>query len=124
MYKTYIFLNIFQKLSSKIIDYLIKLKAINNVATDKTTSPDKKIISAIFSNRLLTVLSLLIEMKERIQLVMKITTARTANSSIKEPFARFNFFKEVKTIKHIPSKLADVLKICGDLFSDILVFFF
>ncbi|MBB4106126.1 hypothetical protein [Pedobacter zeae] len=55
---------------------------------------------------------------------MKNITAATANSSIREPSVSASFFKEVSTIKQIPNKFAEVLKICGDLFSAILIFFF
>ena len=98
------------------------LKAIKIVATNNTTRPERKTMSAIFSSFLLASLSLRMEMKERIQLVIKITTAKTANSSIKEPSVRFNFFSDVSTIKHIPNKLAEVLNMCGDLFSAIYSF--
>ncbi|WP_158544397.1 hypothetical protein [Pedobacter miscanthi] len=80
--------------------------------------------SAVFSNGWLEVFVLRIAIKDRIQLVMKNITAATANSSIREPSVSASFFKEVSTIKQIPSKFADVLKICGDLFSAILIFFF
>lgn len=93
--------------------------AINNI-----TNPDKNMKSAVFSNRWLEVFVLRIAIKDRIQLVMKNITAATANSSMREPSVSASFFKDVSTIKQIPSKFADVLKICGDLFSAILIFFF
>lgn len=97
----------------------MRLKAIKMVATNKTTKPDKNTKSAICSNRLLIDLSRRIAMKERMQLVIKSITAATANSSISDPSVRANFFKEVNTMKQIPSRFAEVLRICGDLFSAI-----
>ncbi|WP_293313060.1 hypothetical protein [Pedobacter sp. UBA5917] len=79
--------------------------------------------SAIFSSRWLEVFVLRMAIKDKIQLVIKNITAATANSSMREPSVRASFFKEVSTIKQIPNKFAEVLKICGDLFSAILIFF-
>ncbi|MCX3263407.1 hypothetical protein [Pedobacter agri] len=87
------------------------MKAIKIVATKRIINPDKNTKSAIFSSFWLLFLSLRMEMKDKIQLVIKHITAATANSSIRESSTRFSFFKDVSTMKHIPSKLADVLKI-------------
>jgi len=90
--------------------YFIKLNAIKIVATNNTTRPDRNTKSATFSNFWLSLLSRRMEIKERMQLVIKNITAATANSSISEPSVRLSFLKEVRTIKQIPSKLAEVLK--------------
>ncbi len=87
------------------------------------TRPDKKMKSATFSNLWLEVLTLRMAVKDKMQLVIKNITAATANSSISEPSVSASFFKEVSTMKQIPKRLAEVLKICGDLFSAILIFF-
>jgi hypothetical protein len=94
-----------------ILPYFIKLNAIKIVATNKITKPDKKTKSATFSSLWLAVFTLLIEIKDKMQLVIKNITAATANSSIKEPSVRASFFNEVSTTKQMPSKLAEVLKI-------------
>jgi len=93
------------------------------VATNNTTKPDKNTKSATFSSFWLSFLSLRMEMKDKMQLVMKNITAATANSSIRESSVRFSFFKEVSTMKQMPSKLADVLRMWGDLFSAIINLF-
>jgi hypothetical protein len=93
------------------------------VAMNNITKPDKKIKSAVFSNRWLEVFVFRMAIKDKIQLVIKNITAATANSSIKEPSVSASFFREVRTIKQIPNRFAEVLKICGDLFSAILIFF-
>ncbi|KQS40560.1 hypothetical protein ASG14_18885 [Pedobacter sp. Leaf194] len=103
--------------------YFIKLNAIKIVATKRTTKPDRNTKSATCSSFLLSWRSLRMEIKDRMQLVIKNITAATANSSIKEPSVRFSFLSEVSTIKQIPNKLADVLRICGDLFSGIVNLF-
>lgn len=78
------------------------------VARNKTIKPEMKIKSATFSNRSLLFSSFFIEIKDNIQLVINITTAAIANSSIKESLARFSFFNDVRTIKQIPKRFAEV----------------
>lgn len=89
------------------------------VATNKTTRPDRNTKSAIFSRRLLSLCSRRMAIKDNMQLVINSITATTANSSISEPSVRASFFNDVNTIKQMPSKLAEVLRMCGDLFSGI-----
>ncbi len=94
----------------KVFLYLIKLNAIKIVATNRITRPDRNTKSANFSSFWLSFLFLRIEINDKMQLVIKNITAATANSSIKDPSVRFNFLSEVSTMKQMPSRLADVLK--------------
>lgn len=59
----------------------------------------------------------LIAKNDNKQLIIKITIAKAAPSSIKVDSCNLATLTEVKTIKQKPNKLAEVFKICGDLFS-------
>lgn len=73
-------------------------------------SPSKKIISAIFSNCSPLRFSFLNDKNERTLLNMNKKIATAVNSSISVLPSRFNNFNEVSTIKQIPSKLEDVVR--------------
>lgn len=59
----------------------------------------------------------LIAKNDNKQLIIKITIAKAAPSSINVDSCNLATLTEVKTIKQKPNKLAEVFKICGDLFS-------
>ena len=89
---------------------------INIVVPKRQNKPTRKHISAIFSN-LSPILDLLrIAKKERILLIINKIIAAVVNSSTMVSDWSFNKRSEVRTIKQIPSKLDDVLRICGDVF--------
>jgi len=62
--------------------------------------------------------------KDRIQLAIKRMMAPRVISSIIVLEVWFNSFREVSTIKHIPSRLEEAFKMCGDfsLLSFIIIF--
>jgi hypothetical protein len=59
--------------------------------------------------------SVRMDWKERIQLAMSSTAATPVSSSNTLASVRSAIFKEVITMRQKPSKLLDVLRICGDL---------
>ena len=89
---------------------------INIVVMNKENSPHRKIISATFSrcSLFLSVL-LLIERKESTLLSINIKIANAVNSSMRVLPSRFNNFREVRTIKQIPNKLDEVVRMEEDL---------
>ena len=95
------------------------------VVIKRKNNPARKTKSAIFSYRSPGDFLLRIERKENRLLVMNITIAAVVSSSMKVFAVRFITFKEVSTIKQIPSNVADVFSICGDrsLFSAIADYF-
>lgn len=82
-----------------------------------TIKPAKNSTSANFSNLTDCAVSFRIARKENKQLLIKITMAKAAPSSIKEDSLRFDIFTDVNTMKQKPNKLAEVFNMCGDLFS-------
>lgn len=58
---------------------------------------------------------LLIDKKERKLLTINISMAIAVNSSIRVASALLLSLRDVNTIKHKPSNVADVLSMCGDL---------
>ena len=81
------------------------------VVRNRQLRPQRKRISAIFSqSRLLRKLPL-IDMKERIQLDIKKIVVPVVISSIKVASDNFNNFKEVSTTKQSPNKLEEALSI-------------
>ena len=100
-----------------INSYFITLNVINIVVPKRQSKPTRKHISATFSKRSLILLFLLrIAKKERILLIMNKIIAAVVNSSTMVSDWSFNKRSDVRTIKQIPSKLDDVLRICGDVF--------
>ncbi|MNJ98366.1 hypothetical protein D3C87_161310 [compost metagenome] len=95
------------------------LKVTIIVVKKRTSRPNRNIKSANFSKRSFRSLFFLIERKERMELVMNKIIARAVVSSINVLSCIFDTLMEVSTIKHSPSKVADVFSMCGDLFSSI-----
>ena len=81
----------------------------------RQTKPVKKIISATFSYWLPISELLRIERKDKILLHINRIVAIEVHSSINVVPLNFKTFKEVSTRKQIPSKLAEVFKMCGAL---------
>lgn len=54
--------------------------------------------------------------KEERQLLIKMMIASAAPSSIMDDWESLEILTDVSTIKQKPNKLAEVFKICGDLF--------
>jgi hypothetical protein len=105
--------------------YLMMLKVTIIVVKKRTMSPDKNKTSASFSNRLLVdSASFLMARKEKIQLLINSTMATAVVSSIILTSPILDTLMEVSTIKQRPSRLAEVLSMCGDLLSAILFLFF
>ena len=89
---------------------------MNIVVMNKEKSPHRKIISATFSRRSLFLsILLLMERNESRLLSINIKIAKAVNSSMSVLPSRFNSFKEVRTIKQIPNKLDDVVRMDVDL---------
>ena len=82
-----------------------------------TINPQRNKISAVLSNLFEFTFLLRMARKDNKQLLMKITIAKAAPSSINVDSCSLATLTEVKTIKQKPNKLAEVFKICGDLFS-------
>jgi hypothetical protein len=91
------------------------LKENNSVVTNKSEMPARNKKSAIGSNLLSIFIFPLIDKKERMQLDINSIIATVVNSSIKDFLEIFKTFKDVKTIKQIPSKFDEAFKIWGDL---------
>jgi len=85
------------------------------MVTKRQINPVKKIISATFSYLLLFSDLLRIERNDKILLVMKRMVATEVHSSINVVPLNFRTFNEVSTRKQIPSKFAEVFKMCGAL---------
>lgn len=85
------------------------------MVTKRQISPDRKIISAMLSYLADFSEVLRIERNDKILLLIKRIVATEVHSSIKVVPFNFNTFKEVSTKKQIPSKLAEVFKMCGAL---------
>ena len=86
------------------------------VVIKSTIRPKRNKISAIFSIFFERTVVLRIAKKDKIQLVIKMIIASAAPSSINEDSSSLEILTDVKTIKQKPNKLAEVFKICGDLF--------
>lgn len=86
------------------------------VVIKSTINPQRNKISAMRSNLFEFELFLMAKNDNK-QLLIKITIAKDAPSSIKVDSCNLATLTEVKTIKQKPNKLAEVFKICGDLFS-------
>ena len=86
------------------------LNVTNMVIINKEKSPSRKIISAVFSKRSLFPFLLLMDRNESTLLNINIKMATAVNSSISVLPSRFNNFSEVRTIKQIPSRLEDVVR--------------
>ncbi len=93
----------------------MKLKRMSTVVRNRNARPVRKIKSANFSYRILGILLLLIDKKERKLLTIKKSMAIAVNSSMRVASALLFNLREVNTIKHKPRSVADVLSICGDL---------
>jgi len=86
------------------------------VVIKSTIRPERKSKSAqrsIFNERLVL---LRMAIKESKQLLMKMTIAKAAPLSINDDSLRLDILTEVNTMKQNPNKLAEVFKMCGDLF--------
>ena len=83
----------------------------------RTIKPNKNKISALRS--IFSALAVVLRMprKDNKQLLINTIIAKAAPSSIKVDSVNLEILTDVKTIKQKPNKLADVVKICGDLFS-------
>lgn len=88
---------------------------------NKELKPVKNIISAIFSYLFALLVVLLIDKNENKLLLINIMVAKEVHSSISVVSPNLKTFIDVSTKKQIPSKLAEVFKMCGDIefFSDI-----
>ncbi len=87
------------------------LNAIKIVVIKSTNKPNRNKISAKFSSLVDSIFLLRMARNDSIQLIIKITIANEALSSIREDSWSFEIFTEVITIKQNPNKLADVFKI-------------
>ena len=90
------------------------LKVTSKAVINKKNNPAKNTISAINSNRS-TLILFRIEMNDKTQLVMNIIIAKAVSSSMIVSADLFPIFIEVNTIKQRPNKVAEVLRICGDV---------
>jgi len=79
--------------------------------------PERNKKSAMRSSLLSVLILPRIDKKEMIQLAINNIIAAVVNSSIKDFLEMFKIFKEVKTTKHIPNKLEEAFKMCGDFCS-------
>ena len=88
---------------------------------NRELKPVKNIISAIFSYLSALSVLLLIDKNENILLLINMIVAIEVHSSMNVTLSNLNIFIDVNTRKQIPSKLAEVFKMCGDFefFSDI-----
>ena len=82
---------------------------------NKQLRPVKKIISATFSYLADFSETLRMDRKDKILLIINRIVATEVHSSMNVVPLNFNTFIDVNTRKQIPSKLADVFKICGAL---------
>jgi len=98
-----------------LINYFIKLNVTIIIVIKRQINPVKKIISATFSKWIPFTDLLRIERKDKILLLINRTVAIDVHSSINVVPLNFKTFKEVNTRKQIPSKLAEVFKMCGAL---------
>ena len=89
---------------------------INIVVPNRQNKPTRKLISAIFSSLSPALVLLRRAKKERILLIINKIIAAVVNSSITVSAWSFNNLSEVNTIKQIPSRLDDVLRMCGEVF--------
>src|SRR4051812_42269227 len=86
----------------------------SKVVINNTDNPHKKITSAVrsyfsdFSDRLL------IERNEKKQLDIKQKIAVTAISSITDSLLLPKTLKDVRSMKQIPRRFAEALRMCGD----------
>ncbi len=95
--------------------YFIKLNVTIKMVINRQLNPVKKIISAAFSYLDDFAVTLRIDRKDKILLHIKSMVATEVHSSMNVVPLNFNTFKDVNTRKQMPSKLADVFKICGAL---------
>jgi len=86
------------------------------VVIKSTIKPQRKRVSAVRSNLVALAVLLLMAKKDNKQLLIKMIIAKAAPSSIKDDSCSLETLTDVKTIKQKPNKLAEVFKICGDLF--------
>ncbi|HTE10740.1 MAG TPA: hypothetical protein VK645_07215 [Chitinophagaceae bacterium] len=100
--------------ASSLNRYLIIFSENSMVVKKSKESPPRKIISAICSKKTLFLLMPRIDKKENIQLAIKKMMATMVTSSIIVFSDLSSSFNEVSTIKHMPSKLEEAFKICGD----------
>jgi hypothetical protein len=91
------------------------LKAISIVVINRTMRPEKKQRSANRSSFAPRAVLLRMARKDNKQLLMKITMAKAAPSSINDDSVSAEILTDVNTIKQNPSRLAEVFKICGEL---------
>jgi len=82
------------------------------VVIKSTIKPQRKRVSAVRSNLVALAVLLLMAKKDNKQLLIKMIIAKAAPSSIKDDSCSLETLTDVKT----PNKLAEVFKICGDLF--------
>jgi hypothetical protein len=87
------------------------------VVINKTINPKRNKISASLSIFVARAVVLRMARKDNKQLLIKMIIAKAAPSSIKDDSSSFEILTDVKTMKQNPNKLAEVFKICGDLFS-------
>jgi hypothetical protein len=80
---------------------------------NRQINPAKKMLSAIFSYWLLFSDLLRIDRKDKMLLLINRIVAIEVHSSINVVPLSFKTFKEVSTRKQMPSKLAEVFKMCG-----------
>jgi hypothetical protein len=91
---------------------------------NRKNSPERKIKSAIFSNRIPDFLMLRIDRKDKTQLIININIAIAVSSSIMLFSAILLILNEVRTTKQRPIRVAEVFRICGDLlFCSVILYF-
>ncbi len=77
-------------------------------------SPERKIISAIFSSWSDLLKLFLMDIKDKMQLVMKRIVVPAVISSIIVFSDSFRILREVSTTKQSPKRLEEAFRICGD----------
>jgi len=87
----------------------------NRIVVKKSNDrPPRKMTSAIRSKKMLLLLMPRIDKKENMQLAINRIMATTVISSMMDVSDLLSTFREVSTIKQIPTKLDEAFKICGD----------
>jgi hypothetical protein len=92
---------------------MLKEKSI--VVRKSKPKPQRKRISATFSNILPRLKLPLMDIKESMQLAINNSVVKEVNSSIKVSCESFNSLIDVNTTKQRPRRLDEALRICGDL---------
>jgi hypothetical protein len=90
------------------------LKASRIAVANTRNKPRIKVYSAIVSKTTPCSLVLLMERKEKIQLIIKARKENIVILSISVFSLRFRILIEVRTTKQNPTRLEDAARICGD----------